>query len=72
MENNLEKDSSPKFIKSENVSEKDLEKDSAKISEKHNSFNLNKIPFDEGELHPDPEMHNFIVSMLKEMYPEFF
>ncbi|KAF5183981.1 hypothetical protein FRX31_026432 [Thalictrum thalictroides] len=54
--------SSPKF----NMKEKDSVKHGVK------SFDLNKIPFEEGELHPDPEIHHLILSMLKVMYPEFF
>lgn len=35
-------------------------------------LDLNKLSSEEGTLDNDPEMHQFVVSMLKIMYPEFF
>ncbi|KAL5714085.1 hypothetical protein ACHQM5_016094 [Ranunculus cassubicifolius] len=48
------------------------EENTVKASEKGLNIDLNKIIFGEGELHPDPDMQDFIISMLKVMYPEFF
>lgn len=36
------------------------------------SFDLNKLHYEEGELHPNKEMNEIILKMLKIMYPEFF
>ena len=48
------------------------EKESTKpIADIRILLDLNKLPFDEGQLHPDREMHCFIHTMLKVMYPEF-
>lgn len=64
--------SSPKFIFDatvDNVKEKESAKSVADIRA---LLDLNKLPFDEGRLHPDHEMHCLIRIMLKVMYPEFF
>ena len=62
----------PKLVFDANVDNM-KEKESVKlVADIHALLDLNKLSFDEGQLHPDHEMHCFIHAMLKVMYPEFF